>query len=140
MKKQNHAFSIDSLTPTVRLLLDYRGEIGRLEFLFVELARGVGLAVCYVLYHQGWLVVAATLLPVAIWFGVVATIKRFRDLGHDPILILPVLMYLCAGFAVGYRYDVLEIGVITLGVYLLYVGGVKGRAERFTAEDHAFDV
>jgi uncharacterized membrane protein YhaH (DUF805 family) len=110
----------------LRLLFDYRGEIGRFEFLLAELVRGAGLGVCYGLYVIGWIIPAAALAPIAIWPGVVATIKRFRDLGHDPVLILPVLMYLSAGFAASYRYGRPVIGAIVLGLYLIYVAGVKG--------------
>jgi uncharacterized membrane protein YhaH (DUF805 family) len=139
MKRRDLTSPSEPLKPVVRLLFDYRGEIGRFEFFLAELVRGAGLVVCYILYQQGWFVIAATLAPVAIWPGVVATIKRFRNLGHDPVLILPVLMYLSAGFAVGYRYDNPAIGMITLGIYLVYVSGVEGRAETFTADEYTFD-
>lgn len=134
------------ITPTTRLksaarlLLSYRGEIGRRDFMLAELVRGVGVVVCYGLYREGWFVIAATLLPVAVWPGVVATIKRFRDLGHDPVLILPVLMYLSAGFAVGYRYDTPVISGITLGVYLLYIGGIDGQSDAFGSDEKMFDI
>lgn len=128
-----------AIESTIRLLFDYRGATGRRGFFLGELARGAGLAACYVLYQEGWFVIAAALVPVAIWPGVVVTIKRFRDLGHDPVLILPVLVYLSTGFAMGYRYDVPAIGVVALGIYLMYVGGVDGRPEAFTAEDHPPD-
>ncbi len=65
----------------------------------------MGILACYGLYRQGWIVLAAVLVPAAVWPGVVATIKRLRDLGHDPGVILPILMYLSAGFAAGYQYD-----------------------------------
>ena len=113
--------------PAIRLLFDYRGEIGRLEFLLAELGRTVGLLVCYGIYLHGWFVLAALLVPAAVWPGVVATIKRLRDLGHDPGLILPILMYLSAGFAAGHQYDRPAMGALTLGSYLAYVAGVKGR-------------
>lgn len=83
---------------------------------------------------------AATLLPVAIWPGVVATIKRFRDLGHDPLLILPVLVYLSAGFAVGYRYDMPILSGLVLASYLLYISRKDGISEAFDADDYIFDV
>lgn len=139
MERRELTLPMKTLKPVIRLLFDHRGEIGRREFLLAELVRGAGLAVCYVLYQQGWFVIAVTLAPVAIWPGVVATIKRFRDLGHDPVLILPVLIYLSAGFAMGYRYNIPVIGVIALGIYLVYISGVEGRSEAFTAEDHIFD-
>ena len=110
-----------------RLLFGYQGEIGRLEFLFAELVRGIGLGLCFLLYQRGWIVLAAIFAPVAIWPGIVATIKRFRDLGHDPFLILPVLMYLSGGFALGYKYDSPEIGLFLLTIYLAYVCGFKGQ-------------
>ena len=116
-----------SIEPAIRLLFDHQGEIGRFEFLLAELARGAGLLVCYGLYLHGWIVPAAVLVPVAVWPGIVATIKRLRDLGHDPGLILPVLMYLSAGFAAGYQYDLPAMGALTLGSYLAYVAGVRGR-------------
>jgi uncharacterized membrane protein YhaH (DUF805 family) len=127
------------LEPVVRLLFSYRGAIGRRDFVLAELARGAGLVVCYTLYREGWFVVAATLVPVAVWPGVVATIKRFRDLGHDPVLILPALMYLSAGVAVGYRYEVPEISWIALGVYLLYVSGVEGQSDTFESRERGFN-
>ena len=140
MKSRELTPSTNTLKSTVRLLFGHQGEIGRLEFFLVELARGAGLAACYVLYLQGWFVIAATFVPIAIWPGVVATIKRFRDLGHDPILILPVLVYLSAGFAVGYRCETPIISVIALGIYLAYIGGVKGRSDEFTSEDYVLNI
>lgn len=104
------------------LLLSGHGRIGRLEFLFTELVRGVGLGLCHGLHEAGFIVLAAALVPAALWPGIVGTIKRFRDLGHDPVLILPVLMYLSAGFAAG-----AATGVAALAVYLAYVLGVPGR-------------
>lgn len=109
-----------------RLLFGHQGEIGRREFLFAELVRGTGIGICFLLFQRGWIVLAAILAPVAIWPGIVATIKRFRDLGHDPFLILPVLMYLSGGFVLGYKYDSPEIGLSLLTIYLAYVCGFKG--------------
>jgi len=130
---------VSGLRWAVRLLGNPRGTIGRRDFLFAELARGIGLGVCYGLYSEGWIVVAATLVPMAVWPGVVATIKRFRDLGHDPVLILPVLMYLSAGFAVGYRYESPAISGITLGIYLLYVTGIDGASDAFERTERMYD-
>lgn len=104
----------------IRLLLSAEGRIGRLEFLAAEAVRFAGLALCWWLYSAGWPVAAAGLAPAAVWPGVVGTIKRFRDLGHDPVLILPVLMYLSASFAAG-------VGGPALAVYLAYVVGWPGR-------------
>lgn len=127
MNLRNLRMDFETFEPAIRLLFDYRGEIGRLEFLLAELTRGVGLLVCYGLFHHGWIVPAAVLVPAAVWPGVVATIKRLRDLGHDPGLVLPVLMYLSAGFAAGYQYDRPAVGALALGSYLAYVAGVKGQ-------------
>lgn len=117
-----------------------RPAIGRRDFVLAEFARGVGLIVCSGLYREGWVVVAATLVPVAVWPGVFATIKRFRDLGHDPLLILPVLMYSSAGFAVGYQFNTPVVSGMALGVYLLYVGCVDRKPDAFGSEEPAFDV
>ena len=129
-----------SLHLLARLLFSYRGAIGRREFVLAELMRGIGLIGCYALYQEGWVVAAATLMPVAIWPGVVATIKRFRDLGHDPLLILPVLVYLSAGFAVGYRYDMPILIGLVLASYLLYISLKDGISGAFDADDYIFDV
>jgi len=111
-------------------LLSYRGSIGRVEFMMLETARFIALGLCYGLYRLDLIVLTALLLPAAIWPGVVGTIKRFRDLGHDPIWILPVLMYLSAGFALGYVLKMHVVGLVTLGIYLTYVLGFKGRTQQ----------
>lgn len=121
-----HVVRLEQAKPLATLLFGYRGTIGRREFLFAELVRGGGLGACFLLYQHGWIVIAAILAPVAIWPGIVATIKRFRDLGHDPLLILPVLMYLSGGFAIGYKFKAPEIGLFLLTIYLIYVCGFKG--------------
>lgn len=108
------------------LLFSHRGRIGRVAFLQVEIVRAVGLAVCWALYLRGHVVLAASLTPAAVWPGVVGTIKRFRDLGHDPILILPVLMYLSAGLAAAWVKGNPAVGAVTLGIYLAYVLGTPG--------------
>lgn len=111
-------------------MFDPRGRFGRLQFALVEALRGVLVALCYGIYaldHEVATVIAATLLWGAIWPGVVGTIKRFRDLNLDLICILPVLMYLSAGFAVGYVTDTPAVGLVTLSLYLVVVLGVPSR-------------
>lgn len=116
------------MRPLFHLLFWYQGKIGHMEFLFAELVRGARLGVCLLLYQLDWIVLAAIGAPLSIWPGIVATIKPFRDLGHDPLLILPVLMLLSGGFALGYKYGNILISVSILAVYLAYVSGVKGGA------------
>jgi len=101
--------------------------MGRLDFLIAELIRGALLGVCYGFYTMGWIVPAATLLPAALWPGIVGTIKRFRDLGHAPIWILPVLVYLSFGFSLGYVLKQPVIALALLGIYLTYVLCFKGK-------------
>lgn len=108
-------------------LLGYSGRIGRLEFLVLELVRGALLTLCYGLFRLDLVIIAALLTPAALWPGIVGTIKRFRDLGHDPVWILPILMYLSAGFAAGTVFKQPAIGLITLGLYLVYVLGFPGK-------------
>jgi hypothetical protein len=108
------------------LLFSHRGRIGRLAFLELELVRAVGLTGCWALYRSGHLVLAAGLTPAAAWPGIVGTIKRFRDLGHDPILILPVLMYLSAGLAQAWAKGSVALGAVTLAVYLAYILATPG--------------
>ncbi len=123
-----------------RALLDHRGGIGRAQFLLVEMVRAVGLLLCYALYRADYIVVAAVLVPAAVWPGIVGTIKRFRDLGHDPLLILPVLMFLAGGFTGGHVLGQQGIGLITLSIYLTYVLGFPGRRNETPKEvSHADD-
>lgn len=107
-------------------LFGHEGRMNRLEFFLVEMIRGAAVGGCYLLYKYDLLVLAAFLLPVALWPGIVGTIKRFRDIGHDPIWILPVLMYLSVGFAAGYVWKQPAIGLVALGLYLVYALGRKG--------------
>lgn len=120
------------------MLFDYRGKSGRMSFLIAEVVRLIALAACYGLYRTNWIVPAAILAPAALWPGIVGTIKRFRDLGHDPLLILPVLMYLAGGFASGIALGVPYIGLATLGIYLIYVLGAPGtQTNRGNQHDNA---
>ncbi len=111
-------------------LVSPHGRCGRAEFLFVELVRAALLGLCYALFQAGWPLAAAVLIWPALWPGIVGTIKRFRDLGHDPVWILPVLTYLTVGFAAGWVYRQPALGLITLGIYLAYVLGAGGVAQR----------
>ena len=112
-------------------MFDHRGRFGRLQFALVEGLRGAMLVGCYGLYsvgHDVTTVLAATLVWPSLWTGIVGTIKRFRDLNLDLIFILPVLMYLSAGFAAGYVLDAPAVGFVTLGSYLVVALGVPGKA------------
>lgn len=92
------------------LLVSPRGRMGRSAFLAVEVIRAGLLVVSYRFLTAGWPIAAAALLWPALWPGIVGTIKRFRDLGHDPVWILPVLVTLSTAFAASYVYERPAIG------------------------------
>lgn len=108
-------------------LISARGKFGRLQFMLGETYRIALLAACYGLYLLGLKALAVILLPFALWVGIVATIKRFNDLGLDPAYILLSLVAIAAGCGIAWQTMQWPWVFLGLGPYLLWVGLTPGK-------------
>ncbi|MDN5882638.1 MAG: hypothetical protein L0H37_09740 [Nitrosospira sp.] len=111
-----------------RDLVSPQGNFGRIQFLMGETYRIILLAICYLFYWLDLEVLALLLFPFALWVGVVATIKRFNDLGLDSIWILVSLIVIGAGIGLAWQLHSWPWLFIGLGPYLLWVLLTPGKS------------
>ncbi len=116
-------------------LISPKGTFGRFKFMISETCRIALLAACYGLYLLNLKILAVILFPFALWVGVVATIKRFNDLGLGSGYILLSLVVIGAGCGIAWQTMQWPWVFLGLGPYLLWVSLTPGK--RRIPEDRA---